>query len=157
MRKKYIVTLTDEERAQLRQMISGGTAPARNLARARILLKADSGGGRTGWGDEAIARALEVGKATVARVRERFVEEGFEAALTTKRSGRHYPRAIDGEAEAHLIALACGAPPEGRARWTLRLLAARLVELEYVESASYEAVRKVLKKTNFSHGRSSNG
>jgi transposase len=152
MRKKYIVTLTDEERAELRQMISSGTAPAQKLARARILLKADSGGGRIGWGDAAIARALDVGQATVARARQRFVEEGFEMALNTKRSGRHYPRAIDGEAEAHLIALACSQPPEGRARWTLRLLAGRLVELGVVESASYEAVRKTLKKTNLSPG-----
>lgn len=143
MAKKYIVTLTDEERQYLRQMLSGGEEKVRKLTRARILLKTDEG-----WTDEVIAKALDIGASTIARTRRRFVEEGFEAALNRRRSTRRYERKLDGDAEAHLVALACGAPPEGRERWTLRLLAEKLVTLEQVDidSVSHETVRQVLKK-----------
>ena len=148
MTKKYIVTLTDEERHMLAARLSRGKAAARKLMHARILLKADVGSGEPGWNDQAIAEGLEVGRATIERVRRRFVEEGLEAALERRRPRREYARTLDGEAEAHLIAMACSQPPEGRSRWTLRLLADRMVQLEYVEQVSYQTVRRTLKKTN---------
>lgn len=140
---KHNVTLTEEERQKLRQMLSGGEEKVRKLTRARILLKADEG-----WTDKAISEALDIGVSTIERTRRRFVREGFEAALNRRRSTRRYERKIDGNAEAHLIALACSAPPEGRERWTLRLLAETLVSLDQVdiESVSHETVRQVLKK-----------
>jgi len=152
MKKKYIVTLTDEERQLLQAMLSRGKAAARKLMHARILLKADAGPGGPTWNDDQIAEGLEVGRATVERVRKEFVEEGFEAALERRKSRRQYERVLDGDGEAHLIALACGEPPEGRSRWTLRLLADRMVQLEYVEQVSYQTVRRALKKTNSSPG-----
>ena len=152
MKKKYVVTLTEEERARLQGQIGAGQGSARKLMHARILLKADEGPGGSDWSDAAIAEALEAGHATVERVRRRFVEEGLEAALSRRAPRRVYARKIDGEAEARLIALTCGEPPEGRARWTLRLLAERLVALEAVEAVSYETVRRTLKKTNSSLG-----
>jgi transposase len=152
MKKKYIVTLTEAERRMLQGMLSRGRAAARKLARARILLKADAGPEGAGWNDEAIATALEVGRATVERVRKAFVEEGLEAALERHKPRRLYERRLDGDAEAHLIALACQKPPEGRGRWTLRLLAERMVELEYVDQVSYQTVRRTLKKMNSSLG-----
>ena len=148
MRKKYIVTLTEEERGMLRELISRGKAAARKLVHARILLKADSRDGGPGWGDAAIAEGLDVGRATVERVRKRFVEEGLDAALQRRKPRRQYKRRLDGDGEAHLIALACSQAPEGRARWTLRLLADRMVALEYVDALSKDTVRRVLKKTN---------
>jgi len=152
MRKKYIVTLTEEERRMLRELISRGKAAARKLMHARILLKADSRDGGPGWGDAAIAEGLDVGRATVERVRKRFVEEGLDAALQRRKPDRQYKRRLDGDGEAHLIALACSEAPQGRARWTLRLLADRMVALEYVEALSKDTVRRVLKKTNLSLG-----
>ena len=152
MKKKYIVTLTEEERRMLREMVSRGKAAARKLMHARILLKADSSDGGPGWDDGAMAEGLEVGRATVERVRKEFVEEGLEAALERRKPRRQYPHALDGDDEAHLIALACGQAPEGRSRWTLRLLAERMVALEYVEEVSKDTVRRVLKKTNLSLG-----
>jgi len=151
MKKKYIVTLTQEERQMLRQMVSRGKGAARKLMHARILLKADNSAGQ-GWDDAAIAESLEVGRATVERVRREFVEDGIEAALERKKPCRQYRRKLDGDAEAHLIALACSKSPEGSSRWTLRLLANRMVALEYVESVSYQTVRRTLKKTNLSPG-----
>jgi hypothetical protein len=148
--KKYIVRLTPEEQTQLGQMIRSGKAAARALLHARILLKADSGPEASAWSDEAVSEALEVHATTVARVRQRFVEHGLEAALRPNPTRRQYVRKLDGAAEAHLIALACGPAPAGRAHWTLRLLADRLVELEHVGSVSYETVRRTLKKTNCS-------
>jgi transposase len=148
--KKYIVRLTPEERAQLLQMVRSGKASARALLHARILLKADDSPEAPAWSDEAISEALEVHATTVARVRQRFVEESLEAALRPKPTTRRYERKLDGAAEAHLIALACGPAPEGQAQWTLRLLADRLVELQHVSSVSYETVRRTLKKTNCS-------
>lgn len=152
MRKIYIVTLTSEERATLRELISSGKAAARKLSHARILLKADSGKSGPDWNDSAISKALDVGTATVERVRKRFVEYGLEAALGRRKPKRQYKRRLDGDGEAHLIALACSESPEGSARWTLRLLADRMVALEYVDKLSYQTVRRVLKKTNLSLG-----
>ena len=151
-RPPYVVKLTEEERAALHTLIGRGTAPARTLTHARILLKANRGEAGPGWTDAAIATALEVGLATVARVRQAYVTDGLTAALERKAPNRVYPRKLDGEQEAHLIALACGAPPEGRKRWTLRLLAAHLVRLELVEAISYETVRQTFKQTSSSRG-----
>ena len=152
MKKKYIVTLTGAERRMLQEMLSRGKAAARKLMHARILLKADAGPDGPGWDDDTIAQGLEVGRATVERVRKEFVEEGTEAALTRRRPRRQYERTLDGDGEAHLVALACQKPPEGRSRRTLRLLADRMVQLEYVEQVSYQTVRRTLKKTNSSLG-----
>ena len=152
MKKKYIVTLTQEERQKLQTMLSKGRAAARKLTHARILLKADASEGEPAWNDDAIAEGLEVGRATVERVRKQFVEKGFEAALDRRKPRRKYLRKLDGDGEAHLIALACSQAPEGRSRWTLRLLADRMVQLEQVDHLSHETVRQVLKKTNLSLG-----
>jgi hypothetical protein len=153
MRKtKYAVVLSEADRARLRTLVGSGVAPARTLAHARILLKANQGEGGPAWTDAAIAGAVEVHPATVARVRRAFVEDGLVAALDRKSPDRTYPRVLDGAAEAHLVALACGDPPEGRERWTLRLLADALVRLEVVEAVSHEAVRRTLKQTNSSRG-----
>ena len=152
MRKTYIVTLTEEERSRLTKLVSSGRAPARKLTRARILLKADSSPWGPGWTDRAICEALDVGMATVARVRQRFVENGLEDALNRRKPRRRYERKLDGRAEAHLIALACSEPPAGRKRWSLRLLADKLVMLEEIDTVSHETVRQVLKKTSSSLG-----
>ena len=145
-RPKYIVRLTDEERIQLEDPTRTGKRAASVILHARILLKADAGAGSPGWDDDRIAEAVECGPSTVYRVRQAFVEEGLPAALfRQKPTGRQY-RKLDGAQEAHLIALACGAPPAGRANWTLRLLADRLVELDVVDSISPECVRMTLKK-----------
>jgi hypothetical protein len=153
MRKtKYTVELTEAERAQLRTLVGSGTAPARMLTRARILLKANQGEGGPGWNDAAIAGALEVHPTTVARVRRQCVEAGVDTALARKRPDRVYARALDGVAEAHLVAVACSDPPAGRERWTLRLLADELVRLEVVPAVSYETVRRTLKQTPSNRG-----
>ncbi len=145
--KRYRVTLTAEERQCLHALTSAGTASARKLAHARILLKADQAEGGPAWTDERIAEALEVGLSTIARVRQRFVEAGREAALTRKPQDRpSRPRTLDGRAEARLIALACSAPPNGRREWTMTLLAGKLVELAVVDAVSDETVRRCLKK-----------
>jgi len=147
--KKYIVRLTNEERQGLTRLVSKGKAAARKLTRARVLLKADVGDGGPGWTDDRIAEALEVGTRRVENIRKRFVEEGLEATVNRKKRCRPpRERVLDGEKEAKLIALCCGNPPEGRARWTLRLLADKLVELDVIESISHETVRQALKKTN---------
>lgn len=142
--KKYLVTLTDEERRHLEHLLGKGKAAARTLRHAHVLLKADD---VTGWADEQIAEAFSVSVRTVERLRQRFVEEGLEAALQPRPIPR-LPRTVDGEVEAYLVALACSDPPQGRHRWTLRLLAERMVELGYVEALSHETVRHVLKKTH---------
>ena len=152
MAKKYIVTLTDEERESLTQMLRRGKGAARKLTRARILLKVDASAGCPAWKDEQIVEALDVGIATVERLRRQFVEEGFEAALSGRATTRQYQYKLDGDAEAHLVALACGKAPDGRSRWTLRLLAGKMVELEYIDTVSHETVRRVLKKTRSSPG-----
>jgi len=147
--KKYRVTLTEEERQNLEQLISRGKGAARKLLHARILLKADE---VVGWGDERISEALDVSLSTIGRVRQRFVEEGVAAALERKAPNRVYQRRLDGEQEAHLVALVCSPPPEDRERWTLKLLAEKMVELDYVESVASETVRQTLKKMNLSPG-----
>jgi len=146
--KKYIVTLTDEEREHLRRLLCSGKAAARKLTHARILLKTDANPGGPNWEDQQISRSLDVGTATVERVRMQFVEEGLEAALERRKPRREYERRLDGADEAHLIALTCGQAPEGRDRWTMQLLADRMVALGYVEQLSRETVRRTLKKTS---------
>jgi transposase len=149
MAKKYRVTLTPEERAELQRMVGSGRAAARKMNHARILLKADEGWGGPALTDEEVAEEVESGRVTVARVRRRFVEQGMEAALVPKPPARVYARKLDGDGEAHLVALACSSPPAGRKRWTLQLLADRLVTLGHAEAGvSYETVRRTLKKTS---------
>jgi hypothetical protein len=152
MATKYAVHLTEGERAELRTLIGSGAAPARMLTHARILLKADQGEGGPGWSDAAIAGAVEVHPATVARVRRAYADAGLAAALARKPPDRVYPRKLDGAQEARLVALTCGEPPAGRERWTLRLLADELVRLEVVEAVSPETVRQTLKQTTSSRG-----
>ena len=139
MAKKYIVTLSAEERENLLALIGSGIARARTLTHARILLKADEG-----WQDHKICKALDVSIPTVERVRKRFVFEGFEAVLKPRRPNRIYSRKLDGEQEARVIALVCSTPPEGYARWSLRLLADRVVQLKIIESISHETIRQIL-------------
>lgn len=148
---KYTVNLTDAERAELQQLVRSGRTPARRLARARVLLKADAG-----LADIEVAEHVGVGVATVHRVRQRCVEEGLEAALGERPRLGAAPK-FTGKQQAHVIALACSTPPLGRSRWTLRLLADRVVTLGLAETCSYETVRQVLKKTSSSHGNSSTG
>lgn len=150
MAKRYRVTLTHEEREQLRSMISRGKGDARRLAHARILLQADEAEGGPRRTDEQVASALDASTRTVERVRERFVEAGLDAALLPRPGKRVYARKLDGRQEAKLIALACSKPPAGKARWTLRMLADEMVELEVVGSVSHETVRQTLKKTSSS-------
>jgi transposase len=150
MEKRYPVTVTATERDHLKRLIGAGAESARKLTHARILLKADQGPSGPGWTDEAIAEAVEVSQPTVARIRQQYVTEGLEAALNRRAPTRQYRRKLDGAQEARLIAVACGQPPEGATRWTLRLLADKLVELEVVDDISYQTVRRVLKKTNSS-------
>jgi len=151
MKKKYPVVLTETERDDLKGLIASGTAPARKLTHARILLKADQGPEGPGWVDDAVADAVEVSQPTVSRVRKQYFEDGLRAALNRRPPNREYHHKLDGEQEARLLALACSEPPEGRARWSLRLLADRMVELEIVEEdISYQTVRRTLKKTNSS-------
>jgi len=146
----YRVILTEDERAYLRGLVGGGTAPARQITRARILLKANHGEGGPGWSDAAIAGALDVNASTVLRVRRQYVQQGLDATLARKRPERIYERRLDGAQEAHLIALACSAPPDGQEPWSLRLLADELVQREVVEAISYETVRQTLKTTTSS-------
>jgi transposase len=147
MKKKYPVILSETEREELEGLIAAGIAPARKLTHARILLKADQSTQGPGWVDEKVAEAVEVSQPTVARVRKQYSEEGLEAALNRRAPNREYHRKLDGEQEARLVALACSEPPQGQARWSLRLLADKLVELEVVEEVSYQTVRRTLKKT----------
>jgi transposase len=146
--KKYRVTLTAEERQDLEGLINKGKAAARTITRARVLLKADASEVGPAWTDERIKDALDVGLITVYRIRQSFVEDGLQATLRPRKTNREYDRKLDGDQEAHLIALACGKPPPGRARWTLRLLAERFVDLRHVDEISPETVRQALKKTN---------
>ena len=149
--KKYRVTLTAAERDELERLLARGKADVRKLKHAQVLLKADQGERGPAWPDERIVAALDVGIATVQRLRQRFVEEGLQAALSPYRIGnRRYQRKLDGEQEAKLIALACSTPPDERGRWTLRLLAGRMVELQHVDTLSHETVRQTLKKTRSS-------
>jgi transposase len=159
MKKKYLVELSEQERVYLHKLISSGSAPARKLNRARILLKTDIGNHAEAQAlsDRQIAQMLDTSIATVQRARERFYEGGLQAALERSKPDRVYKRSLEGRAEAHLIALACSEPPQGRDRWSLRLLADKAVELGFIESISHETVRKTLKKTNLSLTSSSSG
>jgi transposase len=151
MAKKYVVDLSEEERDSLRQLVRRGKARVRRVNRARILLLADKG-----HTDEEIAEALELGRSTVERTRKRLVEEGLEPALSERpRPGK--ARLLSGKQEALLVALACSDPPDGRTRWTMQLLADRLIELNVVDSITDETVRRLLKKTTSSPGRRSSG
>jgi hypothetical protein len=152
VRKRHVVVLSEEERARLHTLIGRGVAPARVLTHARILLKANQGEAGPGWTDAAIAAALEVHPTTVARIRVQCVAAGLDAALHRKAPARQYRRTLDGEQETRLVALACSTPPQGYKRWTLRLLADRLVELQVVETISYETVRQALRQTGSSRG-----
>ena len=156
--KKYVVRLSADERAQLNDLIRKGKRSAQLLTKARILLKADVSEAGEGWSDSRIAEALDASVATIERTRRQLVEEGFEAALTRKynpNSAR--PRIFDGVAEAKLIALACGPAPEGHAKWSLRLLEEKVVELHIVERASDNTIGRTLKKTFSSRTSNSNG
>lgn len=152
MAKKYVVTLTAAEREYLQQLTSKGKNPVYQVNHARILLKADTSQAQGGWSDSAIASALDISISTRERVRRRFVESGIEMALERHEPKSRKPRRIDGEQEAYLIALACSEPPEGKGRWTLRMLADYLVEWGEFERVSHETVRKTLKKTNLNLG-----
>jgi hypothetical protein len=149
MNKKYVVRLTSEERTQLQRLVSVGKAAAQKILHARILLQADQGPEGLAWNDEQIAQGLSAHPRTIANVRRRLVEQGLEAALNRKKQAHpsRGPR-LDGKAEACLIAMRCGEPPQGRMRWTLHLLADKLVELKVVDRVSYETVRRTLKKTS---------
>ena len=151
--KKYIVNLSKDERDTLKKLTTSGQGPARMFTRARILLKADQGKYGPNWGDAKISDALDVTIQTIERVRKQLVEEGLDAVLSRRQYIQKVSRKkIDGDVEAHLVALSCSEPPEGFARWTLRLLANKIVELGYVENISHEAIRQTLKKTNLNRG-----
>jgi homeodomain-containing protein len=152
VRKRHIVVLSEAERARLHTMIGRGVAPASALTHARILLKANQGEAGPSWTDAAIGAALEVHPASVARIRQRYVAAGLEAAVSRKPPARQYRRRLDGEQEARLVALTCSAPPQGHKRWRVRLLADRLVALEVVESVSYQTVGQALQQTGSSRG-----
>ena len=156
--KKYVVRLSGEERERLETLIRKGTSPARRVLKARILLKADVSEAGKGWSDNQIIEALETSPSMVYRVRKQLVEEGFEAVLSRKpRALPAVARIFDGEKEAKLIALACSKPPKGRARWTLRLLENKVVELGIVDRASDSTIGRALKKTLFSPIAASTG
>ena len=145
MSKKYIVKLTDEERGSLTKLISSGKASARKINHAHVLLKADNSNGEGGT-DAQIAKAVDTSIPTIERIRKAFVEEGIEEAINNGKRNYQQPRKLDGVKEAHLVALMCSEAPQGHGRWTLRLLADKMVELNYVDSVSYETVRRTLKK-----------
>ena len=149
--KKYIVELTSKERKQLQQLVKKGKVPGYKIRHAQMLLKTDQGNKGQGWPDAQVAEVFAAHVTTVERLRKRFVEQGLEAALERNKRN-NYARKLDGNGEAHLIAIACSDPPTGRSEWSLRLLADRLVELSVVDSISYMTVSRTLKKTNLSRG-----
>jgi transposase len=150
--KKYVVRLSKDERSALEDLISKGKHPAATILKARVLLKADVSDAGEGWSDSRIVKALDTSVATVARIRQRLVEDGLDAVLTRKHSPNSArKRVFDGAAEAKLIALACSEPPKGRSRWTLALLEDKVVELKIVERASDNTIGRVLKKTFSNH------
>jgi len=152
MNKKYIVNLTSEERTYLEKLVSSGNAPARKITRARILLKSDCSEAGSNWSYKAISEAFEVNPLTVFNVRKAYTERGLEDTLNRKKPDREYEHCLDGEAEAHLIALTCSEAPEGYDRWSLRLLQDRFVKLGFVDRVSHETIRTTLKKMNLSLG-----
>ena len=151
MGKKYVVDLTSKERKYLQHLVNKGKVAGYKIRHAQMLLKADQGRHGPAWPDEQIAEVFGTHEATVRRLRERYVEEGLDEALQRKKR-QNYTRKLDGDAEAHLIAIACSQPPKGRNRWTLRLLADRVVELSVVDSVSHMTISRTLKKTNLSPG-----
>ncbi len=156
--KKYVVTLTKEEREVLGNLASKGKHNTQKILNALILLDSDTGEHQVSRStNEEIARVLNISMRKIDRVKKRFVEEGFDAALDKRKADRVYEKKTDGDFEAHLIALSCGDPPEGFARWSLRLLADKMVELNYIDSISHEAVRRILKKTNSNLGNAKDG
>jgi len=152
MNRKYVVELTGEHRQYLENLITSGISPARMQTRARILLKSDSSEKGPNWSYAKMVEAFDVSEMLIRDVRKRFSEQGFEAALQRKKPDREYEHSLDGEAEAHLIALACSQAPEGYTRWTLRLLKKGMEEKQYVETISHETIRTTLKKRNLSLG-----
>ena len=149
MKTKYVVELNEEQRVHLEKISSTGTYPARQIKRAQILLKSDQ---KINWSYKQISEAYDVSEMTIAKVRKVFMEQGLEVALQRKKPDREYEHIVDGEAEAHLIAIACSEAPEGRARWTLRLLQSEMIKRNYVDEVSHETIRAALKKTNLSLG-----
>lgn len=150
---RYNVTLTEKEREQLLSVTKGGVHTSKKIIHALILLNCDEGEFSDKVNNEDVAKVLKIGDRTIDRVKKKFVEEGFEAALENRATTRIYDRKADGEAEAHLVALSCSKAPEGFSRWSLRLLADKMVGLQHVDEISYETVRKVLKKTNYVPGK----
>ena len=148
MNKKYIVKLTEQERQSLEALVNRGRVAARKVKRAWILLQADAGEAGPRWPDEQIQQAYDVGLMTIHRVRQTLVEDGLAAVLAPRRTSRSRQRQLDGDQEAHLIALACSQAPAGRRRWTLRMLASKMVELGHTDHVCPETVRQTLKKTN---------
>lgn len=157
MAKKYIVRLSSDERVELEELVKKGKGAAYKRLRAQILLKADISEGAPGWTDTRIKEAFNVTVQMVEKTRKRLVEQGLEAAINRAKSNRVKSRKLDGEQEAHLVALTCSEAPEGQARWSLRLLADKMVELEYVDQVSHETIRQTLKKTKLSLGKKKNG
>jgi len=156
--KKYIVALSEEERNFLVELTSKGTQKSQKILNALILLACDEGDFQTKRSiKEEIARVLNVSMRKIDRVKKRLVEEGFDAAINRKKGDRIYAKKTDGDFEAHLIALSCSEPPAGFARWSLRLLADKVVELNYIDSISHESIRRILKKTKSNHGNARNG
>jgi len=156
--KKYIVTLTKNERELLDELTSKGKHRSQKILTALVLLGCDEGEFQTKRStNEELSRILNIGMRKIDRVKKRFVEEGFDSALDRKKGSRIYDKKADGDFEAHLVALSCSEVPEGFARWSLRLLADKVVELGYIDSISHETVRRVLKKTKLSHGDTKDG
>lgn len=154
---RYKVTLTEKEREVLMSVTKGGTHTSKKVIHSLILLNCDEGDFSDKVNNEDVAKVLKIAPRTIDRVKKKFVEDGFEAALENRPTTRVYERIADGDVEAHLVALSCSPAPEGFSKWSLRLLADKMVELEYVNDISYETVRRVLKKTNCSHGKSKDG
>ena len=156
--KKFTVTLSLEERNQLNELTSKGKYQSQTILNALILLGCDMGEFQTGRStNEEMARVLNISMRKIDRVKKRFVEDGLELALNKKTADRVYQKKTDGEFEAHLVALSCSEPPEGFSRWSLRLLADKVVELDYIDSISHEAVRRILKKTKLNLGVKKDG
>ncbi len=150
---KYKVTLTQKEREELLSITKGGTHSSKKVIHSLILLNCDEGKFSEKVNNEDVVKVLKIGSRTIDRLKKKFVEEGFEAAMENRPTTRMYERKADGDVEAHLVALSCSKAPEGFARWSLRLLADKMIELQYVDDISYETVRRVLKKTNLNPGK----
>lgn len=157
MEKKYIVKLTTEEQSELNKILSNGSSSAKKYKVACVLLKADASNEGMNYTDQDISDEVEISAKTITRLRKKFVEGGLKKVFEKKFTPRYSRRKFDGEAEAKLIAICCGEAPKGHARWTLRLLADKAIELEIVDSVSHEAIRETLKKTNLSLGKKKNG